>query len=160
MVGGQSGGSSPPPTTVPPGSGTQTRARRSRGYTGHTDWILSADWSHHDQRIATASADGTIRIWDAETGSQLTVAGVQADRAEAVAWSPDATRLASASRDGTARLWDATLSLAAIAGIARSRLLRSLTTDERRNLMLPTEPSTAAPPFATRPSCNHSAEAR
>ena len=104
------------------------------GLQGHTDWILSADWSHHDQRIATASADGTIRIWDAETGSQLTVAGVQADRAEAVAWSPDATRLASVSRDGTARLWDATLSLAAIAGMARSRLLRFLTTDERRNL--------------------------
>ena len=121
------------------------------GLHGHTDWILSADWSHHDQRIATASADGTIRIWDAETSSQLTVAGVQADRAEAVAWSPDATRLASASRDGTARLWDATLSLAAIAGIARSRLLRSLTTAERRNLMLPTEPPTAAPSLRNPP---------
>jgi WD40 repeat protein len=110
------------------------------GLHGHAGWILGADWSHHDQRIATASADGTIRIWDAETGSQLTVAGVQADRAEAVAWSPDGTRLASASRDGTARLWDATVSLAAIADMARSRLTRSLTADERRNLMLPTEP--------------------
>ena len=69
---------------------------------------------------------------------------MQADRAEAVAWSPDANALASVSRDGTARLWDATLSLAAIADMARSRLLRFLTTDERRNLMLPTEPLTAA----------------
>jgi WD40 repeat protein len=110
------------------------------GLHGHVGWILGADWSHRDQRIATASADGTIRIWDAETGSQLTVAGVQADRAEAVAWSPDATRLVSASRDGTARLWDATLSLTAIADMARSRLTQSLTVDERRNLMLPTEP--------------------
>ena len=50
-------------------------------------------------------------------------------------------KLASASRDGTVRVWDATLSLAALVQQAHSQVVRSLTADERRSLMLPAEVS-------------------
>jgi WD40 repeat protein len=106
---------------------------------GHDGWVLGAAWSPGGDQIATASADGTIRIWDPRDGSQLLVAGVQADRAEGLTWSPDGTRLASASRDGTVRVWDATVNLAALVQRAHTRVLRSLTADERRSLMLPAE---------------------
>ena len=108
---------------------------------GHDGWVLGAAWSPRGDQIATASADGTIRIWDPRDGTQLLVAGVQTDRAEGLTWSPDGTQLASASRDGTVRVWDATLNLAELVQQAHSQVLRSLTADERRSLMLPAEVS-------------------
>lgn len=39
---------------------------------GHTDWIMEATWSPDDQFIATASKDGTAKIWDAATLQEVT----------------------------------------------------------------------------------------
>ncbi len=36
--------------------------------TGHTDPVLSVAWNHDGTRLATASDDGTARIWDPTTG--------------------------------------------------------------------------------------------
>jgi len=38
---------------------------------GHTDWVHSAAFSPNGSRVATASQDGTVRIWDAKTGKEL-----------------------------------------------------------------------------------------
>ncbi len=38
---------------------------------GHTDKITQLQFSPNDQRIFTGSKDGTVRVWDAKTGSQL-----------------------------------------------------------------------------------------
>ncbi|KAL6408152.1 hypothetical protein AUP68_08526 [Ilyonectria robusta] len=54
------------------------------------------------QRLASASCDGTVKIWDPATGRCVsTLTG----RSNSVAWSHDA-RLASASDDGTVKIWD------------------------------------------------------
>jgi WD40 repeat protein len=56
--------------------------------------------------LATGSSDGTVQIWDADTG--LLRASLTGHRGEVtgVAIAPDGGWLATASCDGTARIWD------------------------------------------------------
>src|SRR3989442_7221374 len=37
-------------------------------HTGHTQPVVAVAWSPNNQRIASASYDGTVQIWDATTG--------------------------------------------------------------------------------------------
>ena len=59
-------------------------------------------------RLASAGADGTVRLWDPATGQPDRPSAHRAHRRGAgVAFSPDGTRIASVSLDKTVRLWDA-----------------------------------------------------
>ena len=60
-------------------------------------------------RLATASQDGTARVWDGRNGDPITAPMAHTpDRwVSDVEFSPDGTRLATAGHDGTARVWDA-----------------------------------------------------
>jgi WD40 repeat protein len=58
--------------------------------------------------LATASRDGTARLWDPTTGQHCTTLRGHTDLVSGVAFSPDGALLATASNDGTARLWDPT----------------------------------------------------
>ena len=74
---------------------------------GHRSEVLSVSWSPDGARLATGSADGTAKVWDAAGGREpLTLMG-HAREVSSVSWSPDGTRLATGSDDGTAKVWDA-----------------------------------------------------
>ncbi len=74
---------------------------------GHTSWVWSVALSPDGQRLASASDDQTVKVWDAATGQEsLTLKG-HTGRVESVAFSPDGQRLASASGDQTVKVWDA-----------------------------------------------------
>ncbi len=82
---------------------------------GHTDAVWSAVFSPDGKRIATASADGTAKIWDATTGKQLLSVqgssygiGSEDGFVWYAAFSPDGKLLATAGGDDIARIWDAT----------------------------------------------------
>lgn len=69
--------------------------------------VSSVNWTSDGKRVATASHDRTIRIWDAETGKELKTLEGHHSAVRSVAFSPDDKRIASASYDGTLRIWDA-----------------------------------------------------
>jgi WD40 repeat protein len=60
---------------------------------GHSKEVRGVAWSPDGERIATSSADGTVRIWDAATGEELdTLHGLSQDL-QNVVWSPSGERL-------------------------------------------------------------------
>ncbi len=73
----------------------------------HDGPVEHAVFSHDGTRVATASRDGTARLWNAATGAPLGRPAKHEGPVLRVRFSPDDTKLATASRDGTARVWDA-----------------------------------------------------
>ena len=74
---------------------------------GHEAKVLSVSSSPNGQLLASASADGSIKLWDTTTGKQITTFAGHGDAVHLVSFSPDGQLLASASTsDQTVKLWD------------------------------------------------------
>ncbi len=69
---------------------------------GHTDVVYGADIDASSSRIATASPDGTVRIWDAATGRETAALRLDGRPIHTVRFSPDGTRVAFAGTGGRA----------------------------------------------------------
>jgi RNA polymerase sigma factor (sigma-70 family) len=72
---------------------------------GHTNRVDSLAFSGDRKTLASGSADGTIKLWDAATGKETATfkAGTPVG---CVAFSPDGKTLAAAGQDSTVQLWD------------------------------------------------------
>jgi len=70
------------------------------------DIVHDVAWSPSGDRLAVASSDATVRMFDAESGARLRTLPGHRDWVLAVAWSPDGTRIATGSRDRTAKVFD------------------------------------------------------
>ena len=55
--------------------------------------------------VATAAADGTVRLWEVPSGRSLVPPLLHEGWVRSVAFSPDGLTLATGCDDGTARLW-------------------------------------------------------
>jgi WD40 repeat protein len=71
---------------------------------GHEASITSIRFSPTGTALATASRDGTAKVWSIEGNELATLKGHQGD-VHSVDFSPDGQHLVTASKDGTARLW-------------------------------------------------------
>ncbi|HLW02374.1 MAG TPA: WD40 repeat domain-containing protein [Ktedonobacterales bacterium] len=76
-------------------------------YRGHTDHVTSVAWSPDGQRIASASKDGTVQVWDTATGGHVLTYPGDGSWVWTVAWSPDGKLIASGNFSGAVEVWDA-----------------------------------------------------
>ena len=70
------------------------------------DIVHDVAWSPGGERIAVASSDATVRIFDAERGTLVRTIPGHRDWVLAVTWSPDGSRIATGSRDRTAKVFE------------------------------------------------------
>ena len=105
--------------------------------TAHTRQVQDLAYSPDSTLLATASIDGTARIWDARTGQELRELD-HPDAVNNVAFSPDGKSVATFDFDGTIRIWDACAACqnaGALLAIAEKRVTRQLTPYERQTFL-------------------------
>jgi WD40 repeat protein len=72
----------------------------------HTAGVYSVAFSRDGKNLATASWDGTARVWDTETGTSARFFLPGAKLLWGVAFSRDGMWLVAAGRDGKAKIWE------------------------------------------------------
>ena len=74
---------------------------------GHTDAVVSVRFNKAGTRVASGSSDGTVKVWDVESGRLLlTLQGSNKRGVSDVAWSPDGRTIASCTDGCEAMLWN------------------------------------------------------
>jgi hypothetical protein len=78
---------------------------------GHTSAVQGISFSPDGNRIATAGADGTVRLWDVQTGLEVLVHKGYTGGVTSVCFSPDGSRITSGSggtgKSGRVTVWEA-----------------------------------------------------
>jgi WD40 repeat protein len=73
---------------------------------GHDKGVTDLAFSPDGTRVATASRDGTARLWDTVSGRQIGQPLRHEETIFSVAFSPAGARVATASWDRTVQLWE------------------------------------------------------
>lgn len=86
-------------------NGTVESQAHIRTLTGHDDWVVACAFSPDGRCILSANGDGSLTLWDAETGEELICLQGHAYPVWACAFSPESKRVLSGSMDNTLKLW-------------------------------------------------------
>jgi len=100
---------------------------------GHPGVVNDIAFSPDGARIATASEDGRVQLFDAETGAPQLVLPALGCAVEGLSFGPDGTKLASSSWCDGVRIW--ALDIDDLLEIADREAGRSLTDEECRQYL-------------------------
>ncbi|GAX43040.1 WD-40 repeat protein [Tolypothrix sp. NIES-4075] len=73
---------------------------------GHNNSVNSVSFSPDGKTLASASDDSTIKLWNVDTGKEITTLHGHTQPIRSITFSPDGKTLASASVDSTIKLWN------------------------------------------------------
>jgi len=73
---------------------------------GHTRQITSIVYHPDGTSLASASQDGTARVWDSIAGDELLLFSGHRDEVSGIDFHPSGERIATSSHDGTVKVWD------------------------------------------------------
>jgi len=82
------------------------KADKPTSLKGHLDTIDSLAVSGDGKKLASASEDQTVLIWDLATGKVLHTLKGHTDAILSVAFSKDGSKIATASKDKSVKIWD------------------------------------------------------
>jgi WD40 repeat protein len=95
---------------------------------GDADPFNDVTFAPDGQSIASAGTDGIVRLWDPESGEELTALRGHSGTVDQVQFSPDGRWLASSADEDGVRVW--ALRIGDLLDIARSKVTRALTPEE------------------------------
>ncbi|NET57760.1 MAG: hypothetical protein F6K47_16855 [Symploca sp. SIO2E6] len=78
--------------------------RERNRLSGHSEGVVSASFSSDGQIIATASEDGTVKLWNL-VGEELQTFSANQEQVTEVRFSRDGYTFATTGEDGTVKLW-------------------------------------------------------
>ena len=75
-------------------------------FVGYQSRVFSVAFSPDGKTVASGAQDRVIRLWDVETGQNISTLTGHEDVVFSVAFSPDGKTLASGAQDDTVKMWD------------------------------------------------------
>lgn len=74
-------------------------------FVGHEGWVFSVAYDPNGNTVLSGSLDGSVRLWDAETGQEIRRFEEHTAPVRSVTYSPDGSKALTGSEDGSLILW-------------------------------------------------------